>query len=77
VSRLCLTVEFDDKVLVNPHVTAIILNLLGEREITAIIEGITGNKPLPAAIRQDIIDGIDGTPLFVEQMTKKQQPAGR
>ena len=42
----------------------------GEREIAAMIDGVTGNKPLPASIRQDIIERTDGIPLFVEEMTK-------
>ena len=28
------------------------------------------NKPLPASIRQDIVERTDGIPLFVEEMTK-------
>ena len=46
------------------------MNRLGERESAAIIDGVTGNKPLPANIRQDIIERTDGIPLFVEEMTK-------
>ena len=46
------------------------LNRLGEREIAAMIDRVTGNKPLPASIRQDIIERTDGIPLFVEEMTK-------
>jgi class 3 adenylate cyclase len=68
--------EFEPPWIGLPHVTAIILNRLGEREITAVIEGITGNKPLPAGIRQDIIDRTDGIPLFVEEMTKAVLEAG-
>jgi class 3 adenylate cyclase len=68
--------EFEPPWIGRPHVTAIILNRLGEREITAVIEGITGNKPLPAGIRQDIIDRTDGIPLFVEEMTKAVLEAG-
>ena len=30
----------------------------------------TGNTPLPATIRQDIVERTDGVPLFVEKMTK-------
>ena len=50
--------------------TALTLNRLGEREIDAMIDRVTGNKPLPANIRQDIIERTDGIPLFVEEMTK-------
>ena len=53
-----------------PYVTALTLNRLGEREIAAMIDGVTGNKPLPESIRQDIIERTDGIPLFVEEMTK-------
>ena len=35
-----------------------------------MIDRVTGNKPLPASIRQDIIERTDGIPLFVEEMTK-------
>jgi predicted ATPase len=53
-----------------PYVTAISLNRLGEREIAAMIDRVTGNKALPESIRQDIIERTDGIPLFVEEMTK-------
>ena len=35
-----------------------------------MIDRVVGNKPLPASIRQDIIERTDGIPLFVEEMTK-------
>jgi hypothetical protein len=35
-----------------------------------MIDHIVGNNPLPANIRQDIIERTDGIPLFVEEMTK-------
>ena len=50
--------------------TSLAINRLGEREIVAMIDGVIGNKPLPANIRQDIIERTDGIPLFVEEMTK-------
>ena len=37
---------------------------------TAMIDGMIGNKLLPANIRQDIVERTDGIPLFVEEMTK-------
>src|SRR5262249_42153160 len=52
------------------HVTALTLNRLPKRDIDAMIDGVVGNKPLPASIRQDIIERTDGIPLFVEEMTK-------
>ena len=62
--------EFDPPWIGRPYVTALSLNRLGEREIAAMIDGLTGNKPLPENIRQDIIERTDGIPLFVEEMTK-------
>jgi hypothetical protein len=51
-------------------VTALTINRLGDWEIAALIDLVTGNKPLPASIRLDIIERTDGIPLFVEEMTK-------
>ena len=62
--------EFEPPWIGRSNVTALNINRLGEREITALIDGVTGNKPLPANIRQDIIERTDGIPLFVEEMTK-------
>src|SRR6202047_912038 len=53
-----------------PHVTALTLNRLTECEVDTIIDGIVGNRSLPANIRHDIIERTDGIPLFVEEMTK-------
>jgi class 3 adenylate cyclase len=62
--------EFEPPWIGRPHVTALTLNRLGKVEIAALIDGVTGNKPLPAQIRRDIVERTDGIPLFVEEMTK-------
>jgi predicted ATPase len=62
--------EFEPPWIGQPHVTALTINRLTEREVGAIIDRIVGNKQLPASIRQDIIERTDGIPLFVEEMTK-------
>ena len=62
--------EFDAPWIGRPHVTALTLNRLGEREIAQLIDRLLGNKPLPESIRHDIIERTDGVPLFVEEMTK-------
>jgi tetratricopeptide (TPR) repeat protein len=62
--------EFEPPWIGRPYVTALTLNRLGEPEIAAMIERVSGNKPLPESIRQDIIERTDGIPLFVEEMTK-------
>jgi len=35
-----------------------------------MIDRVTAHKPLPASIRQNILERTDGVPLFVEEMTK-------
>jgi len=62
--------EFEPPWIGRPHVTALTLNRLAEREIGAMIDGVIGNKMLPTTLRQDIIERTDGIPLFVEEMTK-------
>ena len=62
--------EFEPPWIGRPHVTALTLDRLGQREIANLIDHLTGNKPLPKTIRQDIIERTDGIPLFVEEMTK-------
>jgi len=62
--------DFDAPWIGRPHVTFMAINRLGERDSGAMIDAVVGNKPLPATIRQDIIERTDGVPLFVEEMTK-------
>jgi predicted ATPase len=62
--------EFAPPWIGQPHVTALTINRLGDWEIAAMIDLVTGNKPLPTSIRLDIIERTDGIPLFVEEMTK-------
>ena len=62
--------EFEPPWIGRPNVTPLTVNPLGEREIAAMIEGVIGNNPLPANVRQDIVERTDGIPLFVEEMTK-------
>ncbi len=62
--------EFEPPWIGRPYVVALTLNRLGEREIAALIDRVTGNKPLSDTVRQDIIERTDGIPLFIEEMTK-------
>jgi class 3 adenylate cyclase/predicted ATPase len=73
-SRVLLVVtfrpEFEPPWIGQPHVTALTINRLTWRAVGAMIDRVIGTKPLPANIRQDIIERSDGIPLFVEEMTK-------
>ena len=62
--------EFEPPWMGRPYVTTLNLNRLGEREIAAMIDGVSGNEPLSESIRRDIVERTDGIPLFVEEMTK-------
>ena len=68
--------EFEPPWVGQPHVTTLTVNRLGHREIAAMIDRVTGNKPLLAHIRQDIVERTDGIPLFIEEMTKAVLEAG-
>jgi predicted ATPase len=68
--------EFEPPWIGRPYVTALNINRLGDREIAAMIDNVTGNKPLYESIRQDIIEPTDGIPLFIEEMTKAVLEAG-
>ena len=62
--------EFESPWIGRPHVTFLSINRLTQRDIDVMIDGVIGNKSLPASIRKDIIERTDGIPLFVEEMTK-------
>ncbi|WMT78977.1 AAA family ATPase [Bradyrhizobium sp. Ash2021] len=62
--------EFSPPWIGRPHVTGLTLNRLAPCDIHFLIEGVVGNRSLPADIRQNIIERTDGIPLFAEEMTK-------
>jgi class 3 adenylate cyclase/tetratricopeptide (TPR) repeat protein len=69
--------EFEPPWIGRPHVTALTLNRLAQRDVDAMIDRVAGDKLLPASVRQDILERTDGIPLFVEEMTKAVLEAGR
>ena len=62
--------EFEPPWIGRPHVTALTINRLAQRDVDTMIDRVIGANFLPASIRQDIIERTDGIPLFVEEMTK-------
>jgi class 3 adenylate cyclase len=64
--------EFEPPWIGRPHVTALTLNRLAQRDIDAMIDRVVGNKQLPVNIRRDIIERTDGIPLFVEEMLEAE-----
>ena len=68
--------EFEPPWIGRAHVTALTIGRLTQFEVDGIIDQVIGSNPLPASIRQDIIERSDGIPLFVEEMTKAVLEAG-
>jgi class 3 adenylate cyclase len=62
--------EFEPPWIGRPYVTPLTINRLAERDIEAMIDGVIGNKFVPASIRHAIVERTDGIPLFIEEMTK-------
>ena len=52
------------------HLTAVSLNRLGRKQASAMVERITGGKPLPDEVLDQIVAKTDGVPLFLEELTK-------
>src|SRR6516165_5717676 len=48
--------EFEAPWVGQPHVTALMINRLGHRNVGALIDRVVGNKLLPADIRKDILE---------------------
>ena len=62
--------EFDPPWIGQPHVTALPINRLAQREVVAIVDHLVGNQELPADVMAEIVERTDGNPLFVEELTK-------
>jgi predicted ATPase len=58
------------------HLTSLALSRLGQRQGAQMIERLTGSKPLPAEVLQQILRKTDGVPLFVEELTKTLLESG-
>jgi hypothetical protein len=58
------------------YVTTLTLSRLGRRQGAAIVERLTGGKPLPGEILEEIVAKTDGVPLFVEELTKTVLESG-
>jgi class 3 adenylate cyclase/predicted ATPase len=58
------------------QVTALLLDRLSRRQVASLVERITGSKPLPAPVLDQIVARTDGVPLFVEELTKAVLESG-
>ena len=58
------------------HVTRLSLSRLTQRHAAAIARRVTGGRPLPAEVVEQIVARTDGVPLFVEELTRAVLEAG-
>ena len=58
------------------HLTYYTLNRFGRRNAVDLVAQVTGGKPLPDEVLDQIIAKTDGVPLFVEELTKTVIEAG-
>jgi class 3 adenylate cyclase len=58
------------------HVTSLTMSRLGRRQGADLVARVTGDKPLPAEVVEQIVARTDGVPLFVEELTKTVLESG-
>ena len=68
--------EFQPPWTGHAHVTTLPMSRLGRRQGADLVARVTGDKPLPAAIVEQIVARTDGVPLFVEELTKTVLESG-
>ena len=52
------------------HISQLVLNRLGQKQVEAMIEKVAAGKELSAEVIEQIRVKTDGVPLFVEELTK-------
>jgi len=58
------------------HTTQVTLTRLPRRHTEEMILSVAGQKPLPAEVLRHVVQGADGVPLFVEEITKMVLESG-
>jgi class 3 adenylate cyclase/predicted ATPase len=62
--------EFQPPWSVRTHLTPLVVHRLPESQAGEMVARVTGGKPLPPEVVQQIVARTDGVPLFVEELTK-------
>jgi class 3 adenylate cyclase/predicted ATPase len=68
--------EFEPPWVGLPNVDAFTLGRLDRSEVESMITRVTGGRPLPSEVTEQIVAKTDGNPLFVEELTKTVLEAG-
>jgi class 3 adenylate cyclase/tetratricopeptide (TPR) repeat protein len=58
------------------HISHLTLHPLSRGQVRAMVDSITGGKPLPAPVLDQLVGKTDGVPLFVEELTKMVLESG-
>ena len=58
------------------HFTDLTVNRVTRKQTELMVERVTGGKPLPAEVLQQVVAKTDGVPLFVEELTKMVLESG-
>jgi len=59
-----------------PNVSTLTLGRLTRSNVQSMVARVTGGRPLPAEVTEEIVVKTDGNPLFVEELTKTVLEAG-
>ena len=70
LATLTFRPEFSPPWIDDPHVSMIEILRLEDKDVVALIEGVTEGRKLPSDMYRQIIQRTDGVPLFVEELTK-------
>jgi class 3 adenylate cyclase/predicted ATPase/ABC-type transport system involved in cytochrome c biogenesis ATPase subunit len=68
--------EFEPPWVGLPNVSTLALSRLDRSNVEGIVARVTGGRPLPAEVTEQIVVKTDGNPLFVEELTKAVLEAG-
>jgi class 3 adenylate cyclase/predicted ATPase/ABC-type transport system involved in cytochrome c biogenesis ATPase subunit len=68
--------EFEPPWVGLPNVSTLTLGRLDRDDVESIVARVTGGRPLPAEVTEQIVVKTDGNPLFVEELTKAVLEAG-
>src|SRR2546425_9331232 len=68
--------EFEPPWVGLPNVSTLALSRLDRSNVESMVARVTGGRPLPAEVTEQIVVKTDGNPLFVEELTKAVLEAG-
>src|SRR6266481_3406653 len=68
--------EFEPPWVGLPNVSTLIVSRIDRPNVQNMIARVTGGRPLPAEVTEEIVVKTDGNPLFVEELTKAVLEAG-